>query len=203
MAHPGRARGTGAATRRIRYRVGQFLRGLAPVVPARDLALAAAALTPEQLTAFRLQPAADQRHAARVVRAVLAAGSRDPDLVVAALLHDLGKVAPDGRGRARLPHRVAKVLLARRWPAVWGWLAGRPRRGPLLGCYLLERHPALGAAWAAQLGCTPGARALIAAHQDGRMRSAECGVRNDGPPDIASSNLAASLRLLRRADDDA
>lgn len=172
---------------RARYRIGQFLRALSPVVPARDRALAAAVLTPAQQAAFARLPAADRRHAAAVLRLLLAAGARDPDLVVAALLHDLGKVAAHGRGRARLPHRVVKVLLARYWPAAWAWASARPRRGPLLGCYLLRHHPALGAAHAARLGTTPRACALIAAHQG-------------GPP---PPGLEEARSLLREADDRA
>lgn len=187
-----------AAARGGGYRVGQFLRALVPLVPARDHALAAAVLTPAQFVAFRAQGAADQRHSALVLRTVLAAGGRDQDLAVAALLHDLGKVAADGAGRVRLPHRVAKVLLARAWPAAWARLGARLRRGPLLGCYLLQHHPALGAAWAARLGCAPRACALIAAHQDGRMRNAECGMRNGGGH---GADLDWALRLLQWADD--
>lgn len=167
-----------------RYRVGQFVRALWPYVPERDRRLTAAALTPAQLTAFGQLPAADQRHAATVLRLVIADGARDPDLIVAALLHDLGKVDATGAGRVWLAHRVLQVLLARLWPAAWQWCGARPRRGPLHGCYLLCHHPALGAAWAARLGCAPRACALIAAHQDGQ------GVAAIGEP----------LRRLRRAD---
>ncbi|HEX5502425.1 MAG TPA: hypothetical protein VFW96_07355 [Thermomicrobiales bacterium] len=179
--------GWATAAGRARYRVRQFRRALAPVVHARDRALAAAVLTPAQHAAFARLPAADRRHAAAVLRLLLAAGARDPDLLVAALLHDLGKVAADGRGRARLPHRVAKVLLERYWPAAWARASARPRRGPLRGCYLLHHHPALGAARAARLGASPRACALIAAHQD-------------GPP---PPGLEDALRLLRWADDRA
>jgi hypothetical protein len=127
-----------------------------------------------------------------VLRLLLAAGARDPDLIVAALLHDLGKVDPGGAGRVRLPHRVAKVLLGRLWPGAWDRLSERRRSGPALGCYLLQHHPALGADWAARLDCTPRTRALIAAHQDG-LRIGEENV----------ADLEALLHLLRRVDDRA
>ena len=170
---------------RTGYRVGQFGRALAPWVPERDLALAAALLTPTQLAAFQRLPAADQRHAARVARALLAADACDPDLLVAALLHDLGKVAEAGRGRVWLPHRVANVLLARWWPAAWRWLSDRPRSGPALGCYLLRHHAALGAAWAARLGVSSRACQLIAAHQAGTV----------------APDLLPALAQLRQVDD--
>ncbi len=172
---------------RAGYRLGQFGRALDFRVPHRDRALAAALLTPAQLAAFHLMGSPDRRHAARVTRALQDAGARDPDLLVAALLHDLGKVDAAGRGRVRLPHRVSKVLLARLAPWLWRWAGGRARRGPTRGYYLLQQHPALGAAWAARLGVSPRACALIAAHQEGPGRSV--GVD------------ATLLRQLRAADD--
>ena len=172
---------------RARYRVGQFARALVPWTSTRDRALTAAVLSPAQCAAFRSLAAADQRHATRVLRRLLAEGVRDPDLLVAALLHDLGKVEPGGAGRVRLAHRVAKVILARAWPRAWDHLSARPRRGPAMGCYLLRHHPALGAAWAARLGCTPRTCALIAAHQGGQVAASEQG----------------ALCRLRRADDQA
>lgn len=176
-----------AALRRLAYRAGQFARALVPAVPAADRALAAAYLSDPQLAAFARMAPADQRHAARVARLLLGGDGSDADLLVAALLHDLGKVAEGGRGRVRLPHRVAKVALARAAPALWARLGRRPHRGPLHGCYLLQQHPALGAAWAARLGVASRACALIAAHQEGEV----------------PADLRAALLRLRRADDRA
>ena len=178
---------TAAVGDRVRYRIGQFLRALSPLVPARDRALAAAVLAPAQCAAFRRMAPADQRHAVRVLRLLVREGARDADLLTAALLHDLGKVDAAGAGQVRLPHRVARVVLERLWPAAWDRASARPRRGPLHGCYLLRYHPALGAAWAARLGCSPRACALIAAHQGGEV----------------APDLREALRQLRRADERA
>lgn len=176
-----------SAFRRAGYRIGQLGRGLVPWVSPRDRALALAALTERQYAAFRLMNLADQRHSVRVTRALLAEGARDPDLIVAALLHDLGKVDALGGGRVRLVHRVAKVILARFAPAYWRRISDEVRTGPTRGFYLLRHHPALGATWAAALGASPRACALIAAHQEGDVCSAD----------------AAALVQLRRADDSA
>jgi len=183
---------------RASYRLGQLGLALSPLVPARDRALAAALLTPPQLAAFGLLAPTDQRHAARVLRALLTRGERDADLLVAALLHDLGKADPQGLGRVRLPHRVSKVLARRLAPGFWDWISVRPGRGPLHGYYLLRQHPALGAAWAARLGVAPRACALIAVHQDGDIRGSLTSLEGDVS---ASQSIAAGVGPRRDADE--
>lgn len=187
-------------------------------MPTRDRALAAALLTAPQVAAFGLLAPTDQRHAARVLRALLTRGERDADLLVAALLHDLGKADPQGLGRVRLPHRVSKVVARRLAPGFWDWASARPGRGPLHGYYLLRQHPALGAAWAARLGVTPRTCALIAAHQESNTPAlpttvppiAIAGDRQVMPlPGIAEGprwdvgEFAQVLAALRWADDHA
>jgi hypothetical protein len=76
-------------------------------------------LTPPQLALFDSMHRADQRHGLDVVRALRLDGQRDPDLLLAGLLHDCGK----GRSlhvwhrvgwslTERYGHRMEKVLLA-------------------------------------------------------------------------------------------
>jgi len=175
---------------RAPYRIGQLGRSLTPWVTARDRALAGAVLAPAQLRAFRLMSPADQRHAVRVARRLLDEGLHDPDLLVAALLHDLGKVDPDGLGRVRLPHRVAKIFLTKLTPGLWLRVSVQPSRGPLRGYYLLRHHPSLGAVWAARLGVSERACTLIAAHQDdGALR------------ELPEAGFRQLLSRLRDADD--
>lgn len=173
--------------RQVAYRAGQFAQALWPRVAPRDTALARALLEPPALAAFERMSPADRRHAARLCRRLLARRTLDADLATAALLHDLGKVDRAGEGRVRLPHRVAHVLLKRFVPSYWRALTNQPPPGPLHGLYLLRHHARLGAVWARELGLSPRACELIAAH-DGAARA----------PD-----LATTVTLFRAEDQRA
>jgi hypothetical protein len=65
----------------------------------------AAWLSPAELDLFDAMPAADRRHGLDVVARLRALGAKDPDLLVAGLLHDCGK-GPE----TRLWHRVGWSL---------------------------------------------------------------------------------------------
>lgn len=58
---------------------------------ASELGAVEAWLTPELAALFLAQPRADQRHGYQAALLVVAAGSSNTDLVVAALTHDVGK----------------------------------------------------------------------------------------------------------------
>lgn len=122
----------------------------------------------ERLTPF------DRAHHLRVYTLLLESGHDDPDLLLAALLHDVGKA--DERGRANALHRAAHVFL--RWlsPALLNRLAvngGWFRRG----LWLSLRHAEIGAALAGGAGASERCCALISSHA--------------GPPSNADSLLAA------------
>jgi hypothetical protein len=121
-------------------------------------------LTPAQSSAFRRLAAADQAHLCRVFANIETQKSVSPDLKVAALLHDIGKVSD--RGRVRLADRIAKVLLANVSPSTLEKLASRPAPRWLEGLSLAVHHPALGAENAAALGCSERTCWLIAHHED-------------------------------------
>lgn len=147
---------------RIRYRFGQGWAALAGRVDPDQRAWALAWLPPAARAAFAALPRADQRHHLAVFGRLWERGCRDADLLAAALLHDIGKV--DGRRRVWLWQRTAVVLLRRR-PDLLARLGAPPAPAWRYGFYLHAHHPALGAAQAARLGCSPRAVALIAAHQ--------------------------------------
>ena len=144
------------------YRVRQFFGALRAQVPADAWPTIKANLTAEQLALFQTMPPSDQRHSLNVYRALLAAGQTNQDLLVAALLHDVGKAG----GQLRLWHRVAIVLLRAFWPAALERLSRGEARGWRAGFVIHHRHPELGAVRAEAAGCSPLTVALIRRHQD-------------------------------------
>jgi len=88
----------------------------------------------------------------------------DRDLLIAALLHDIGKWHP--KGQIRLAHRVMRVVLGRFAPRVLNRLSSQSAKGWRRGFALAVHHPRLGAERAADLGCSPRVCWLIAHHED-------------------------------------
>lgn len=144
-------------------------------VDAREQDEAAARLPAAARELFITMPVPDRRHAIDVARRLEAEGHHDPELLAAALLHDVAK----GR-RMRVWHRVAGVLLEAVAPGALRRLASedpRSRRHPL---YLYLEHPRLSAEAALRVGCAPRTAGFIR----GQVR----------PPD------RRLLEALRRAD---
>jgi len=153
-------------------------------VPQRELGPLNAYLTPPQAELFRRMPRCDQRHSLDVFHALARKGYHDHDLMVATLLHDVGK----SRGRLRLWHRVLIVLIKALRPQLLGKLASSPPPHPPLPgegagategglasdeprswrypFFVHQHHPELGAQLAQAAGCSPATVALIRRHQE-------------------------------------
>ncbi|MBN2470157.1 MAG: hypothetical protein JXN59_05470, partial [Anaerolineae bacterium] len=87
-------------------RLRQGLRALTAWSRPVDFARAEAVLSPAEMALFRRLRRSEQLHSLRVLGAVQAAGESNPALLVAALLHDVGKTV----GPFTLPERVLVVL---------------------------------------------------------------------------------------------
>lgn len=97
--------------RDIRYQLhlaGRFFGMItaAPLSP-REQSEVASLLSPDLAPLFWRQPSADQRHALNVARRVMERDHSDAELIVAALVHDVGK-ADAGLGPVR--RSIATVL---------------------------------------------------------------------------------------------
>lgn len=84
--------------------------------------LVKAHLSAAQMALFKDMHRIDQRHSLDVFHTLYGAGYRDPVLLQAALLHDVGKSA----SRITILHRVVVVLMKK---AVPGWLEGLVQDG--------------------------------------------------------------------------
>ena len=169
---------------RARYRVAQFFTTCWTSLRPVDTAYAARYLDPELMRLFHRMSRAEQHHSIVVCRALRAQGHADPDLLVAALLHDVGKI----QAPPRLWERVIVVLgeyFAPRWAARWS--LGEPR-GLRRGFVVRRMHPEWGADLVRQAGASPRAATLIREH-------------HMSPGDDAASCIV-DLAVLQAADGD-
>ena len=140
--------------------------------------------TAAQQQLFRQLAFSDQWHSVRVMETLQSAEHNDPDLLVAALLHDVGKT----KLRLTLWDRTLIVLLSFFWPRKvdeWGRGNGRDWRRPFV---VKARHPEWSAEMAAAVGCSPLSVSLMRRHQDKL-------------PETAVTSEDQLLRVLQWADD--
>lgn len=163
------------STGALPYRVGQFFRALTARISDEEMEQAAHILTPASLVRFRSMAMQDQRHGLDVCAALRQAGQTNPQLLAAALLHDVGKAA----ARLSAWQRAIIVLLERFAPRLLVRLGqGEPReRIPNLpngwrrSFVINAQHPEIGARWAQEAGCSPLTVTLIRRHQDELLNS--------------------------------
>jgi hypothetical protein len=171
------------------YRVRQF--ALALAAGWRPAALseraAAALLSPAQLALFRRMTPAERQHSLRVLARLQAAGQRDPALLAAALLHDVGKT----RVRLHLWERALPVLLRVLAPGLAARWAAGPPRGWRRAFVVAHRHPAWGAKLAAAADSPAVTVQLIRYHQ----------TRAGAELPAEAAPLAPQLAALQAADD--
>jgi predicted HD phosphohydrolase len=162
------------------YRIRQFLQAISRRCPPDAEAILARHLSPALSALFRRMAASEQAHALAVLARLQERGCTDPDLLAAALLHDVGKV----RLPLSTPDRVLIVLAKRFLPqaaARWGQGEGRGFKRPFVTA---ARHAAWGAELAQAAGASERTCALIRKHQD--------------EPEAGDDLLSA----LQEADDD-
>jgi hypothetical protein len=171
------------------YRVRQFFWALGARMAPAAWAEVEEILTPAQAALFRQMPRYDQRHGLNVMRTLCAAGYSQPDLLTAALLHDVAKSSAP----LRLWHRVAIVLLQAFAPRWLDWLAREVKPGHWRHPFYAHRvHAKVGARWAEEAGCSPLTVWLIAHHASSKPQMG----------DNLEAQEKAFLAALQRADGE-
>ncbi len=151
------------------YRVKQFWEALAaPALDEAQLAEIQTHLSENEFALFCCFDRGEQWHSFQVMRTLKGSGYTQPDLLTAALLHDVGKT--------RLPlslwGRSWIVLMQKAFPgktAVWGQGSGQGWQRPFV---VKAQHPAWGAEMASVAGSRELVVRLIRRHQDGVRETA-------------------------------
>ncbi len=167
------------------YRVWQFWQTLTGTLSPNDWREVKLVLTLNELPLFERMNRADQAHSFRVMKSLQAGGHTDPNLLIAALLHDTGKGLHPLRFWERPVPVLAKGLLREDVHSpgngnLHGW------RRPLI---IAKEHPAWGSEMAARAGSSPLTVWLIRHHQD------------ENPPPIDHPAAERFLTYLKKADN--
>jgi len=139
--------------------VRRFLRALTAHVDPSDRQVIADNLTPAQQRLFWAMMLQDQRHSLDVFYTLQRRGCQDEDILLAALLHDVGK------GYVRLWQRVVFVLLLACAPWLLRRLAKPSGSGWRRAMASIKEHGTRGAALAQEAGAPPVVVELIRNHQ--------------------------------------
>lgn len=177
--------GTGKPLRAVGHRLRQGVSALrSRPDPALDARLRRLIANDAQWHLHSRLTAFDRQHHLMVYDSLRAMGCDDDDVLLAALLHDVGKA--DEYLRVGVVHRAATVLLQGRLSGLLHRAACQNAGWLRHGLWLNLHHPALGAELAALAGSNARVCELIRLHTD--RDAALCD---------------AALAQLQRADDEA
>ena len=141
-------------------------------------------LTSNQQQLFQRMQPSEQAHAFQLLKSLESAGQVQPDLLAAALLHDVGKILYPLSIIDRVLIVLGRQLFPRR---VKRWAEGTPK-GLRLPFVVAEHHAEWGAKLAAEAGATSLTVELIRRHQEPHLPN-------------PSSQTERLLAALQGADD--
>src|SRR5262245_18407107 len=141
------------------YRLRQFFAAVAGYITLDERVLVVRLLDPGELLLFERMPRFDQRHCLDVYHTLARAGHDDPLLLRAALIHDCGKVADDGRAIPLLYYGLFVVL--KRFAPTLYQRAADDGRGLLWPFAVHANHEQRAARLAAMVGSPPELVAIL------------------------------------------
>ncbi len=168
---------------RVPYRARQFLQALTARPGVQDHIQAKVHLAANLHPLFETMTRAEQAHGLRVLRRLLDQGQRDPDLLAAALLHDVGKT----RAPLTVWERIVVVLARKLTPRLVRRMGQSEPLGLRKAFVVAERHPQWGADMLERAGGSLRLVRLVRYHQE-------------APPASMSTCERSLLRLLQIAD---
>jgi putative nucleotidyltransferase with HDIG domain len=145
----------------VHHRLRQGLRAIRAWFRKPDISQAGLYLSPPLMGVFGMLRPGEAQHSLHVLETLIHMGESNPSLLVAALLHDVGKA----RFPYTLPERVIVVLTRKFFPALaerWGNGDPNTWRRPFV---ISRQHPTWSAEIVSRAGADPLAIELIAAHQ--------------------------------------
>lgn len=149
----------------VTYRTRQFWKALLASPTTHELKQVEAALSPKLMSLFTAMQPDEQAHSYSVFKALLENGAHHPDLLVAALLHDVGK----SRHKLHLGERVLIVVGKKFFPQQskkWGIPVPGWKRSWQRAFVIAQQHPIWGAQMAEEAGASPLVVQLIRWHQE-------------------------------------
>lgn len=153
---------------KVARRFRQGIRALLAFARPVDLNLVRSVLDEAHVDLFQRMQRSEQHHGVNVLRTLMEEGETIPhDLVVAALLHDVGK----SRCPVRVWQKTLTVLVRRFIPRLyWDWSRYGSTSSPFArACIVAERHPRWSMELAQAVGASERALWLIEHHADDLM----------------------------------
>ncbi|MEA3309798.1 MAG: HD domain-containing protein [Chloroflexota bacterium] len=145
---------------RVRYRIAQFFQAVRAYFRPVDYEYASRSLSLPLLSLFRRMSRVEQQHSLALCQTLEAQGYHAPELLMAALLHDLGKVVVP----PRLWERVWVVLGEHYFPTRAAHWAQGTAQGMRRGFVSRQQHPTWGAQLAEESGAPARTVSLIRRH---------------------------------------
>jgi putative nucleotidyltransferase with HDIG domain len=171
---------------RVLYRVNQFWATLVPAqLISEDLETVQSILTDAQMALFKQLQPSEQAHSLAVLETLLEQGETHPDLLTAALLHDVGKILHPLSPWERTIIVITKLVFPGQLTR-WGSVEPKRWKRPFV---IAQQHPQWGASLARKAETSPLAVDLIREHQ------------NNSLVDIADDMTIKLLLALQVADN--